>query len=122
MLGGFLAINLVGAKTSGGVELGVVAVKLAILALFAAVGLPRHRRLAFLPLFDKGAPTPLAAVALIFVAYEGFELIPNAVDEMENPQRNLRRAIVIAILVTTAIYVVVAVMALGNLTPDRDRE
>ncbi|QJX01368.1 APC family permease [Alcanivorax sp. IO_7] len=34
----FLAINLTGAKLSGGVELAVVAVKLAILALFAVVG------------------------------------------------------------------------------------
>ena len=39
LLGGFLAINLIGAKLSGGVELGVVATKLAILALFAAVGI-----------------------------------------------------------------------------------
>ena len=39
VLGGFLAINLMGAKLSGGVELGVVAIKLAILAVFAAVGL-----------------------------------------------------------------------------------
>ena len=53
---------------------------------------------------------------MIFVAYEGFELIPNAVDEMENPRRNLKRALVIAILATTAIYVIVAMVALGNLS------
>jgi amino acid transporter len=117
VLGGFLAINLIGAKLSGGVELGVVATKLAILALFAAVGLYGVQAAHFTPLFDKGLVTPLAAIALIFVAYEGFELIPNAVDEMENPARNLKRAIVFAILITTAIYVTVAVAALGNLTP-----
>jgi amino acid transporter len=71
----------------------------------------------FQPLFDHGLLAPLTAAALIFVAYEGFELIPNAVDEMENPQVNLKRALVIAILATTAIYVVVALAALGNLTP-----
>ncbi|MEX6506485.1 APC family permease [Jiella sp. M17.18] len=117
VLAGFLVINLFGAKLSGSVELGVVAVKLAILALFAGVGFLGIHASHFVPLFDKGAASPLAAVALIFVAYEGFELIPNAVDEMADPQRNLRRAIVIAILVTTAIYVVVALAALGNLTP-----
>jgi hypothetical protein len=116
VLGGFLAINLLGAKLSGGVELGVVAAKLAILALFAGVGLFGVHTSHFMPLFDKGYVTPLAAVALIFVAYEGFELIPNAVDEMEDPARNLKRALVIAILATTAIYVIVAIVALGNLT------
>ncbi len=119
VLGAFLVINLTGAKLSGGVELSVVATKLAILALFAVVGLARVRLSHFVPLFDKGPVTPLAAIALIFVAYEGFELIPNAVDEMKNPERNLRRSIIIAILVTTAIYVVVSIAALGNLTPQQ---
>ncbi|MEZ5841463.1 MAG: APC family permease [Hyphomicrobiales bacterium] len=114
----FLAINLAGAKASGGVELGVVGIKLAILAVFALVGMKGLDPAHFAPLLDKGLAAPLVAVALIFVAYEGFELIPNAIDEMAAPERNLRRAIVIAILVTTAIYVVVAVVALGNLTAD----
>ncbi len=119
VLGGFLIINLIGAKLSGGVELGVVAVKLAILALFAVVGMMRVHTSHFTPLFDHGVVTPLVAVALIFVAYEGFELIPNAVDEMANPERNLKRAIVIAIFVTSVIYVVVAIAAMGNLTPEQ---
>ncbi len=53
--------------------------------------------------------------ALIFVAYEGFELIPNAVNEMKNPARNLRKAILISVIVTTAIYILVSLVALGNL-------
>jgi amino acid transporter len=114
---GFLAINLAGAKLSGGVELGIVAVKLAILALFASVGFAGVERSHFIPVFDRGWIAPFAALGLIFVAYEGFELIPNAVDEMAAPQRNLKRAIVIAILVTAVIYVAVALAALGQLTP-----
>lgn len=113
----FLAINLKGVKLSGGVELGVVATKLAILALFVvacAFGVQRDH---FTPLFDRGVFTPVAAVALIFVAYEGFELIPNAIDEMQAPERNLRRAILLSIVITTAIYVLVAIVAEGNLTP-----
>ncbi len=114
---GFLGINLRGARTSGGVELGVVAIKLLILAVFAGAGLIGIKADHFVPLFDRGLASPLVAVALIFVAYEGFELIPNAIDEMDDPARNLRRAIVIAIVLTTVIYIVVAVAALGNLTP-----
>ena len=113
----FLAINLGGAKTSGRTELIVVAIKLAILAVFALAGLFSATRQHFEPLFDRGWLAPLTAAALIFVAYEGFELIPNAIDEMDNPRVNLKRALVIAILATSAIYVVVALAALGNLTP-----
>ncbi len=114
---GFLGINLRGARISGGVELGVVAIKLAILAVFAASGLIGIKADHFVPLFDRGVTSPLVAVALIFVAYEGFELIPNTIDEMDDPERNLRRAIVIAVVLTTIIYVVVAVAALGHLSP-----
>lgn len=121
-LAAFLAVNLVGVKVAGRVELGVVAAKLAILALFAAAGVVGVQTSHFTPLLDHGALAPLAAVALIFVAYEGFELIPNAVEEMEAPERNLKRAIVIAIVLTTAIYVTVALVALGNLTPDQIRQ
>jgi amino acid transporter len=112
----FLGINLAGAKTSGATELIVVAVKLTILAAFAFAGLRTAQASHFRPLFDKGALAPLTAAALIFVAYEGFELIPNAINEMANPRANLRRALIIAILATTAIYVIVALAALGNLT------
>ncbi|MEO8723512.1 MAG: APC family permease [Sphingobium sp.] len=117
VLVGFLGINLRGARTSGSVELGVVAIKLLILAAFAVTGVIGIKADHFVPLFDRGVVSPLVAVALIFVAYEGFELIPNAIDEMRDPARNLRPAIVIAIVLTTIIYIVVAVAALGNLTP-----
>ncbi len=112
----FLAVNLAGAKTSGAAELAVVAIKLAILAVFAVAGLSTAQSNHFQPLFDRGFLSPLTAAALIFVAYEGFELIPNTIDEMEDPARNLRRALVIAISATTVIYIVVALAALGNLT------
>ncbi len=118
----FLAVNLIGAKLSGSVELGVVGLKLAILALFATVGAIGMRPSHFSPVFDKGWAAPLSAVALIFVAYEGFELIPNAVDEMQAPERNLRRAIIIAIVTTAIVYVAVALVALGNLTPQQIRQ
>jgi amino acid transporter len=115
-LGLFLAINLAGAKLSGGVELSVVAIKLGLLAVFAGVGLIGLHSSHFTPVFNRGVFPPLAAVALIFVAYEGFELIPNATADMEDPARNLPRAIVISIVATSLIYIVVAIAAIGNLT------
>ena len=113
----FLIVNLGGAKLSGSTELAVVAVKLAILAAFAVAGLHTAQASHFQPLFNRGLLAPFTAAALIFVAYEGFELIPHAIDEMENPARTLRRALIIAIVATTAIYVTVALAALGNLSP-----
>ncbi len=113
----FLGINLYGVKASGLTELIIVTIKVLILLLFAIIGL-FHADLGHLrPFFDKGAGGLFMAAALIFVAYEGFELIPNAVNEMEDPERNLPRGIFFSILITIAVYVLVALVAVVNLTP-----
>jgi amino acid transporter len=112
----FLAVNLIGAKASGRVELIIVGIKLTILVLFAIAGIFTVDASHLLPVFNQGLVAPIAASALIFVAYEGFELIPNAIDEMDNPQKNLKRGLLIAIAATMAIYIFVGMVAVGNLT------
>jgi amino acid transporter len=65
--------------------------------------------------FDTGLSGTLMGAALIFVAYEGFELIPNSVKEMADPKKTLPRAIYIAIGSVVVLYVLVALVAVGNL-------
>jgi len=113
----FLGVNLYGVKAAGHTEDIIVLVKILILSLFAITGLfyikPDH----LLPVFNQGESGVLMGAALIFVAYEGFELIPNAVNEMENPERILPRAIMLSILITIVIYILVSLVAVGNLLP-----
>jgi len=112
----FLGINLYGVRASGSSEVIIVTVKMLILLLFGLIGLvymdPAHLR----PLFSKGSGGVIMGAALIFVAYEGFELIPNAVNEMEAPEHTLHRAILWSIVITILVYVLVALVAVGNLS------
>ena len=114
----FLGINLYGVKASGQTELILVGVKVAILALFSIAGLLTIKSDHLLPVINKGLGGLIMGSALIFVAYEGFELIPNAVNEMKDPERNLGRAIFLSIIITIIIYIFVALVAVGNLTPE----
>ncbi|HHJ13164.1 MAG TPA: amino acid permease [Gammaproteobacteria bacterium] len=114
----FLGVNLYGVKETGTTELVIVTVKVLILLLFALIGMSQVRMDHLVPLFDRGVPGVFMGAALIFVAYEGFELIPNAVNEMNQPERNLSRGILISVLATLAIYVLVSLVAVGNLTPE----
>lgn len=114
----FLGINLYGVKASGTTELLIVTVKVLILLLFAIIGLFFVKADHLLPVFNQGQLGVLMGAALIFVAYEGFELIPNAVNEMEDPGRNLVRGIFWSIGITIVVYVLVSLVAVGNLTPD----
>lgn len=113
----FLGINLRGVKSAGSSEDVIVAVKLLILGIFAVVGLFSIKSNYLLPIFNRGGTQILMGAALIFVAYEGFELIPNAVNEMENPRRDLGRAIIYSIIITTFVYILVSLVAVGNLLP-----
>ncbi|HHI92152.1 MAG TPA: amino acid permease [Gammaproteobacteria bacterium] len=114
----FLGINLYGVKEAGDTELLIVTIKVLILLLFAAIGLLFVKSDYVFPVFNKGHLGVFMGAALIFVAYEGFELISNAVNEMEDPERNLPRGILWSIGITITIYVLVSLVAVGNLLPE----
>lgn len=111
----FIAINLIGAREAGISEDLIVGVKLAILILFTIAGIFFIKSSNLLPVFNTGISGTLMGAALIFVAYEGFELIPNSVKEMKDPAKTLPRAIYIAIGTVIVLYVLVALVAVGNL-------
>jgi len=113
----FMVINLKGVHETGLAEDLVVYGKIIILALFGIVGLMSIKGEHLLPVFDKGVAGVFMAGALIFVAYEGFQLITNVVDESRDPERNIPRGIYASILITSVIYITLALVAVGNLTP-----
>ena len=115
----FMFVNLRSAKTSGHTEDLVVYAKILILAVFAVAGLQTVDTHRMQPLFDKGVASVFMAGALIFVAYEGFQLINNAVQETRNPERNIPRGIFGSIAITSSIYILLAIVAIGNLPEER---
>jgi amino acid transporter len=59
----------------------------------------------------------LGAAGLIFFAYLGFEDIANLAEEAKHPARDIPRAIVIAVIVSTVLYVLVAAASVALLDP-----
>jgi amino acid transporter len=58
----------------------------------------------------------VGAVGIALLAYKGFTTITNTGGEIEDPHRNVGRAIVISIAVVTAVYLAVSLAVRGNLT------
>ena len=58
----------------------------------------------------------LAAVALSILAYKGFTTITNSGDEVEDPEKNVGRSIIISLLICTLLYVLVTLAVAGNLS------
>lgn len=107
-------LNMASAGLVGKAETYVVVVKIAILLFFLAVGAGgvQPARLAT----DTWVPlVPLVAGGMIiFVAYEGFELIANTGADIRNPGRNLPLAFFISVGLVVLLYVAISVVVVGN--------
>ena len=107
-------LNVAGASTVARAERYVVAIKLTILLLFVVVGMAGVSTSRLAP--DQWSP-PLSLVAggmIVFLAYEGFELIANAAEDVVDPARTLKRAYYISVVFVIVLYVLVAVVAVGS--------
>ena len=113
----FAALNLAGAQVVGRAESVLVYFKLAVLVAFCAGGLAFVNTARVSPAAFPSAGAIVYAGALIFLGYEGFELIANASEDARDPGRTLPRAYLIAIGGVIALYVLVAFVAVGNLSP-----
>jgi hypothetical protein len=58
----------------------------------------------------------------VFVAYEGFELIANTAEDIRAPERTLPRAFYIAVGSVVVLYVAIAAITVGSLSPDQVRQ
>jgi APA family basic amino acid/polyamine antiporter len=64
-----------------------------------------------------GALGVVEAVFLVFFAYLGFGSIVNVAEETRDPERTIPRAVVLSVVVTTVLYVAVALSAVALVDP-----
>src|SRR5690348_15703591 len=101
---------------------------MAALALFIAVALPVFNADHFHPFMPYGFPRSgasgsevgvMAAAAIIFFAFYGFDAIATAAEETKNPARDLSIGIVGSMLLCVLIYMAVAAAAIGAIAYTR---
>jgi len=114
----FATINIWSVKGMGQIEDIMVYAKLIILFIISVV-LISFSKIDF-PNFitmihDDIQTTPIMSILIVssitFVAYEGFQLVINAVNEMEKPDINIPKAIYSAIILVALIYFIIALSA-----------
>lgn len=111
----FTLINVWSVKGMGKLEDLMVYTKLIILLIISFV-LINNSQTTIPKLFEESKDVTLFAILIVssitFVAYEGFQLVVNAVNEMPNPSKNIPRAIYSAIALAILVYVVIALGAI----------
>ncbi|MGY0487799.1 amino acid permease [Streptomyces sp. WG-D5] len=102
-----------GAKESARANTVMVAVKIAALLLFCVIGFMGFKSGNYEDFMPLGMAGVSAAGATLFFSYIGFDAASTAGEEAKNPQRDLPRAIMLSLIIVTALYVLVAAVAVG---------
>lgn len=108
-------LNLLSARLIGETEEVIVAIKLAILLFFAGVGVWGIRGTRLEPVTWSSPLNLVSGGMIIFLAYEGFELIANTAKDVREPSKTLPRAFYSSVGFVVVLYVFIAVVTIGNL-------
>ena len=122
---------LLGTRESALLNAVLVVIKIAALIGFVVIALPAFDAANFSPFMPNGFGSPalpfaeqitgqpvvqtgvMAAAAIIFFAFYGFDAISTAAEETKKPERDLAIGIVGSMVVCTALYLIVAAAAIG---------
>ncbi|MDD1687842.1 amino acid permease [Methanoregula sp.] len=109
----FLVINYIGLKESVLFNNLLVTAKVLILLFFVAFGLGFFRPGNFTPFAPEGSMGILSGAALIFFAYTGFARVTIMAEEVKHPEKTIPRSIYLALGISTVIYLLVSIVAVG---------
>jgi APA family basic amino acid/polyamine antiporter len=110
LLGVLLSI---GVKVSAHFNAVMVAVKLAVLALFISLAVFNVNPVNWHPFMPFGWGGVMQGAALIFFAYIGFDAVSTAAEEARNPARDLPIGILASLALCTILYIVVSGLLTG---------
>ncbi len=110
----FTVLNALGAVVSGRTEDILVTFKLLVLLVVAGAGVAYLNPERLSPAHWAEPVNIVAGGMIIFLAYEGFELISNSAADVENP-KILPKAFYASVILVIAIYVAIATVTVGTL-------
>jgi len=102
-----------GMKESRNASNLMVVVKLCIILLVIAVGVFYVDTANWTPFAPNGVGGILKGVSAVFFAYIGFDAISTTAEECKDPQRDLPKGMMWAIIICTILYVIIALVLTG---------
>lgn len=108
-----------GMKESRNASNAMVVIKLCIVLLIIAVGVFYVDAVNWKPFAPNGISGVLKGVSAVFFAYIGFDAISTTAEECRNPQRDLPRGMMWAIIICTILYICIALVLTGMVKYDQ---
>ena len=115
----FIVLNLVGIREAARVQLGLVAVMLALMVLYVVRGLPAVNVEHFSDFAPKGAAAVFSTAGFVFVAYGGLLKIASVAEEVKNPGRTIPAGMILSLVVAGIFYALMVWVTVGVLPSER---
>jgi amino acid transporter len=116
-----LAVNVVGVEQTGRLQVAIVGLVLLSLVGFVVDGGTFVDATAYHPFFPEGGGGLLAATGFVFVSYAGVTKIASVAEEVEDPGRNIPRAILGSVVLMMLVYTLTAFVVVGVTPPGQLR-
>ncbi|MGI4741861.1 MAG: amino acid permease [Janthinobacterium lividum] len=107
------ALVYVGIKESKNASNLLVVLKLIIVGVVIVVGAFYVKPANWSPFAPHGIGGVLKGVSAVFFAYIGFDAISTTAEECKNPQRDLPKAMMYALIICTVLYVIITLVLTG---------
>jgi len=107
-------MNLVSASLVSKSESIIVLIKITLLILIIVSGISYVDMERLSPTQWENPFTIITAGMIIFVAYEGFELIANSAEDIKNPVSNLPKAFYSSVIFVILLYVLISIVTVGT--------
>jgi amino acid transporter len=108
-----------GSQASARLNAILTTLKIGVLLVFVLMTLAVFNADHLTPFVPFGAAGVSAGAAIIFFSFVGLDSVINASEEAIDPQRNIPKAICLALLIVTGVYIAVAVASLGVQSHDQ---
>ncbi|WP_420641242.1 amino acid permease [Candidatus Leptofilum sp.] len=111
-----MALNVVGAKESGGAQVVVVLTLMGILGIYTVSSGFNMDSANLVPFLPQGVSPVFSTTALVFISFLGFVKIAAVSEEIKEPSKNLPRALIGSVALVTVLYVLIVLVTAGMLT------
>ena len=111
-------INLISASFVSKSESFIVVLKIILLLVIIVSGFSFVDTQRLSPVEWGGSLSIFVAGMIIFVAYEGFELIANTSEEIKNPESNLPKAFYGSVIFVILLYILISIITVGTVPQD----
>jgi APA family basic amino acid/polyamine antiporter len=121
LLGLFLVLNYVGVQIVTKVQIGFVLMLIVGMLAFVLSGIPHIETANYTPVFPSGEGQPFAdsfapfllAVVTLYIPFQGFGMIIEIGEELENPVENIPRVLAIGMAIVTVLSIAIVFTLVG---------